>query len=331
MQDKTQLKENVVRGIFWSAMASTLWAFSGILMQMVAKNGAIPVDWFISARTSVAGVLLLIIGAFHVKKDVFKVFKDKRSIMLLLIYSLFGLAVNMSTFYMAIQTGNAPTATLLQYLAPIFIVLYKFVFRGHRPLKSDVLVFFIALVGIVLSVTKGDLNELSIPLVSILWGLGSAVSAAIYYSVPQPLSRENSPFVVLGWGTLIASIPFNIFYIAVHHAPFFIAAPKQVTASPMVLVGLGGVILVGTIGAFSSMIYSLKFASSEVLSIVDAVEPAMTFILSLLCTIIPIALIQSLGVPFDLVECIGAALVIYSIYLLQKIHRRHVEDLPPME
>ncbi|UQS87455.1 DMT family transporter [Nicoliella spurrieriana] len=323
MQDKQQGRENVARGIFWSAMASSLWAFSGILMQMVAKNGAIPVDWFISARTSVAGILLLIIGAFHVKKDIFKVFKDRHSIMLLLIYSLFGLAVNMSTFYMAIQTGNAPTATLLQYMAPIFIVLYKFIFQGNKPLKADVLVFFIALVGIVLSVTKGNLNELAIPFVSILWGLGSAVSAAIYYSVPQPLSRENSPFVVLGWGTLIASVPFNIFYVAVHHAPFFIAAPKQVTASPLVLVGLGGVILVGTIGAFSSMIYSLKFASSEVLSIVDAVEPAMTFILSLICTLIPIALIQSLGVPFDLIECIGAALVIYSIYLLQRIHRNH--------
>jgi drug/metabolite transporter (DMT)-like permease len=295
--------ENVMKGIFWSAMASTLWGVSGVIMQFVAKNESVPTEWFLSVRTLFAGILLLIIGAIHVGKHVFDVWKSKESILRLFIYAIFGLAVNMSTFYVSIQQGNAATATILQYLAPIFIVLYGLLFLHKKPLKVDVIAFLLALVGVFLIITNGQIGELSVPLSAVIFGLFSAISAAIYYSVPKKLSQENSPFVVLGWGTLIAGVCFNAYH------PFWSGAPKL---NMGIVLGIGGVILVGTILAFSSVLYSLKFAPSEVSSIVDAVEPVVTIILSM---------VVFHAIP-TLFEAVGAVIIIVSIYFLQRSHQK---------
>ncbi|WP_369346825.1 DMT family transporter [Apilactobacillus ozensis] len=275
-------------------------------MQFVAKNEAVPTNWFISVRTLFAGVLLLGIGYIHVGKRIFDVFKNKESIIRLFIYAIFGLAVNMSTFYVSIQTGNAASATILQYLAPIFIVLYGLIFLRKKPMLVDVISFLIALVGVFLAITKGNFHSLSIPMISIVFGLLSAISAAIYYSVPKKLMEENSPFVVLGWGTLIAGFGFNLYH------PFWVGAPKLNTG---IVLGIGGVILIGTIFAFSAVLYSLKFAPSEVSSIVDAVEPVVTFILSIIF----------LGLKIDMIEVLGSALIIVAIYILQKSHQKRAK------
>ena len=309
MEKQHTTTENVMKGIFWSAMASTLWGFSGVIMQFVAQNEAVPTQWFISVRTLFAGILLLAIGSIHVGKHVFDVWKSKESIIRLFIYAIFGLAVNMSTFYVSIQEGNAATATILQYLAPIFIVLYGLVFMKKKPLKADVISFLLALVGVFLIITNGHIGELSVPFTAVIFGLLSAVSAAVYYSVPKPLSKENSPFVVLGWGTLIAGIGFNAYH------PFWTDAPK---ITPGIVLGIGGVILVGTIFAFSAVLYSLKFAPSEVSSIVDAVEPVVTIILSMI-------VFHLIPTP---IEALGAIIIIVSIYFLQRPHQKRDKDDP---
>ncbi|TPR18834.1 EamA family transporter [Apilactobacillus timberlakei] len=309
MEKQNKTSENVVKGIFWSSMASTLWGISGVIMQFVAQNEAVPTTWFISVRTLFAGILLLIIGASFVGKHIFDVFKSKESIIRLFIYAIFGLAVNMSTFYVSIQEGNASTATILQYLAPVFIVLYGLVFLHKKPLKADIISFLFALVGVFMIITKGSFSELSVPMIAVVFGLFSAISAAIYYSVPKPLTQNNSPFVVLGWGTLIAGIGFNLYH------PFWTDAPKITSG---IVFGIGGVILIGTIFAFSSVLYSLKFAPSEVSSIVDAVEPVVTIILSI---------IVFKQIP-SFFEALGAVIIIVSIYFLQRSHQKRAKKAP---
>lgn len=297
-----------MKGIFWSAMASTLWAFSGILQQLVATTGA-PAQWFLSVRTLFAGILLLGIGAIFSKKHIFDVWKSKESIIRLFIYAIFGLAVNMSTFYISIKNGNAATATILQYLAPIFIVLYGVVFMKKKPILADVISFLLALVGVFLILTNGHIGELSVSTTAVIFGLLSAVSAAVYYSVPKPLSKENSPFVVLGWGTIIASLGFNIYN------PFWVNAPKL---DIKIVLGIAGVILIGTVFAFSAVLYSLKFAPSEVSSIVDAVEPLVTIILSMI-------VFHEMLKTF---EWIGVIIILVSIYFLQRSHQKRDKKEP---
>lgn len=292
-----------MKGIFWATLASAFWGISGTILQFVSQNAEIPAAWFLSVRTLFSGIILLVISAVMFHGKIFNVFKNRKSVLCILGYAIFGLGANLLSFFLSVQTGNAASATILQYLAPLFILLGGFFFMHRKPNRIDLLVFVIALVGVVLSITKGDIRELSIPPISLFWGVISGITAACYVVIPRPLMKDNSPLTVLGWGTLIASLFFNL------HQPVWVGVPHLTTGS---IIGIGAIVIIGTVLPFACLLHSMKFASSADVSLVDAVQPVMTFILSVLF----------LHTKISLMEVIGSALVILAIYILQNYKRK---------
>lgn len=298
--------KNVVKGIFWAALASAMWGISGTVLQLISHNLKVPEAWLLSARTLSSGVLLLVISALVYRRKIFDVFRSWRSVMWLVAYAVLGLMANLYTFYLAIQTGNSPAATILQYLAPLFIVVGG-LFIGNRPLKTDIIAFVLALVGVVLALTKGNLRQLSISVTSLMWGLGSGLTAAFYVALPRPLVKDgNPPIVILGWGTMIAGILFNLYH------PFWVQVPHLSLA---VVGSIATTVIAGTVLPFSLLLYAAKFASSDVISIMDAVQPTVT---SILCFLF-------LGVKLSLIEVGGMVLVVIGIYVLQRGRRQYEE------
>ncbi|USS90304.1 DMT family transporter [Fructilactobacillus carniphilus] len=297
---------NNMKGILLAGLASVSWGIAGVITQFVSQNESIPASWFLSARTTGAGLILILASAIIYRGRIFDIFKSWKSIGILICYGLFGLAANMGSFYVSIQTGNAAATTILQYLAPLFIVIGGFIFQRRKPVKMDLVVFVIAIIGVVLSITKGDLSQLSIPLDSFLWGLVTGVTAALYVVLPRPLGKTNPPIVVMGWGTLIASLAFNL-----NHPVWKDVPPLSAGA----ILGVLGIIFFGTLLTFSTLIYASRFTSSENISLMDALQPVSTFILSV------IFFKESLS----LAEVVGAIMVIIAIYLLQYTQRH--EDI----
>lgn len=294
----------VMKGIAWAALASTMWGVSGTVLQLISQNLAIPATWMLSTRTIITGVILLAIGAIKYGKGIFNVFSTWQSTLSVVSYAIFGLMANLLTFYYAIQKGNASAATILQYLSPLFIVFGGVVFMHRRPFRSDIIAFVIALVGVVMSITRGNITQLAIPVDSLLWGIGSGITAAFYVVLPQRAAKNNSPVVVLGWGTMIAGILFNIY------RPFWINPPE---ISTTLVASVGTVVLFGTILPFSLLLHATKFAPSDVVSIMDALQPIVTSILSVIF----------FHLVLNIYEIIGIILVIIAIYILQNGRRRH--------
>ncbi|GAB6092035.1 DMT family transporter [Furfurilactobacillus curtus] len=294
--------QNYSKGIFWAAFASTMWGISGTILQYISQGQNIPATWFLSVRTLGAGTILLIIGWFQERNRIFSLFKSWRLVGWLVAYALLGLMANLFTFYMSIKTGNASAATILQYLSPLFIVLGALVFKRELPMRSDLIAFAIALLGVFLAITKGNIHTLAVPVPSIIWGILSGVTAACYVVLPRAIVAEHSPIVVLGWGMFISGILFNL------ARPFWVDTPP---ITPQLVASIGSVILVGTILAFSTLLYSLNFAPSAVISIVDAVQPVVTFILSIIF----------FHLQISVMEVIGSVLVIVAVYLLQRLRQ----------
>jgi len=299
--------ENVMKGIFWATVASAMFGISGTVLQFISQGQAIPTSWFLSTRTMGAGVILLVISLILYGKKTFTIFKSWNEIGWLVAYAFIGLGANLLTFYIAVQTGTAAAATILQYLSPLFIVLGSLLFKRQHPLRSDMIAFVVALLGVFLAITRGNISQLAIPLNSLLWGIGSGITAACYVVLPRNLVRDHghAPITVLGWGTFLAGIGFNL----VH--PVWVNTPP-ITGT--LVMSMSTVILLGTILPFSLLLYSSHFAPSDVISIVDATQPVVTFILSILF----------LSLKITLAEVIGSVLVILAIYLLQR-GRRKVE------
>ena len=114
--------KHIMKGITIAAIASAIWGISGTTLQFISQNQNLPVAWYLSVRTLGAGTILLLISLLLYRKQTFAIFKDKTALAWLLAYATLGLMANLLTFYLAIQTGNASTATVLQYLSPLFIV-----------------------------------------------------------------------------------------------------------------------------------------------------------------------------------------------------------------
>lgn len=299
-ESKNLAKKTLNRGFWLAFCASALWGISGTVLQVVAKNLNIPAMWFIGTRTTVAGIILLIVGLIVLPKNqFFAVFKNWKDLLTLLSFSVFGLLANMYTFFLSIQTGNSSTATILQYLSPLFIMIGAIIFTKKKTSRIDVISFALALVGVVLMITRGNLSHLSIPLVSVLWGIGSGITAALYITIPQKLIAKYHGILITGWGMLLAGIIANCFN------PIWVNPPKMNTAS---ILGVGTVILIGTVSAFLLMVLSTKYTTAAIVSITDAVQPFTTLILSIIF----------LKYVVNLPEIIGAIIVVLAIYVLNR-------------
>ncbi|WP_373842034.1 DMT family transporter [Limosilactobacillus sp.] len=306
--DKSSSSHHVMRGIAIAALASTMWGISGTVLQLISQNLAIPATWMLSTRTIVTGVILLILSGFLYGKRTFAVFKERATTISVVSYAIFGLMANLLTFYYAIQLGNASAATILQYLSPLFIVLGGVIFLHRRLFRSDIIAFVIALLGVVLSITRGNITKLAIPVDSLLWGIGSGITAALYVVLPQRAAAKNPPIVVLGWGTMIAGVLFNLY------RPFWINPPR---ISPTLIASVGTVVLFGTILPFVLLMVATKFAPSDVVSIMDALQPIVTSILSVIF----------FHLVLNWVEILGIILVILAIYILQEGRRRKLKGI----
>ena len=292
----------VAKGIFWAFASSAMFGISTTVLQFVSQGESIPAPWFLSVRTLFAGIILLAISIGLYGKHIFDVFTTLRGVISLVAYAVLGLGANLLTFYLSVQDGNSAMSAILQYLAPLFVVIGMIVFQHKRPLWSDLLVFVIAMVGVTFALTKGDFSKLSIPMVSLLWGIGSGLTQALYIVLPKPLvKRHYPPILILGWGALIAGILFNL------NRPVWVGVPK---INEALILSVGCMILIGTVIPFLIVLHSSKFASSEVISLVDATEPIVTFILSIIF----------FSLKVNLIEIIGALMVIVAIALLQIFH-----------
>ncbi|MCH5461575.1 DMT family transporter [Lactobacillus sp. LC28-10] len=301
-------KSHVTRGIMLALLASMMWGISGTVLQYISQNQHIPAAWFLSARTFGAGVVLMIIGAFTSRGHLFEAFKSWRLVGSLFAYAVFGLSANLLTFYMSVQTGNAASATILQYLSPLFIVVGSLIFKHEVPYRSDLIAFVVSMLGVFLAITKGNVSQLAIPLDALFWGIGSGITAAFYVTLPRPIVKAGgSPILILGWGTLISGLLFNL------HQPVWVHTPLITTD---LVLSMLTVIVLGTILPFCLLLISSNYAPSDVISIVDAAQPVVTFILS----------VVFLGLQISWVEVLGSALVVIAIYLLQRGRARSMQS-----
>lgn len=172
-------------------------------------------------------------------------------------------------------------------------------FTKKKTSRVDIISFVLALIGVVLMITRGDLGHLSIPFVSVLWGIGSGITAALYITIPQTLIAKYHGILITGWGMLIAGLISNVF------SPIWVNPPKMTTTS---ILGIGTVILIGTVLAFLLMVLSTRYTTAAIISITDAVQPFTTLVLSVIF----------LHYAVNLAEVIGAVIVVLAIYVLNR-------------
>ena len=275
------------------------WGIGGTMAQHLFQNVGITVGWLVSTRLVIAGVLLLAIQAiFKDRSQITRVWKEKATAIRLVIFSLVGMLAVQYTYMASIDIGNAAIATLLQYLAPVMIMVW-YVLRRIAPFtKRDFITVSLALVGTFLLLTNGSIAALSVPLPAVIWGILSGVTLAFYTLYAIPLLKHWDSLVIVGWAMLLAGITMSLF-----HQPWnadFSSWPPSTYGYLFV------VIIFGTMLAFWFYIESLQTLSAKETSLLGNIEPLTAVI----------ATVVWLNVPFGIVQWIGATLIILMMIYL---------------
>ncbi len=128
--------KNKLIGFILVILAAFFWGIGGTISQKLFQAYEIPVGWLVSARLLIGGFLLLIIQSiFKDMKQVFRVWQTDA--VRLVIYGVVGMLAVQYTYLVSIDYGNAAVATLLQYLAPVMIIIWLIITKQSTFTKKD--------------------------------------------------------------------------------------------------------------------------------------------------------------------------------------------------
>ena len=290
-------RKTFILGAFLALLPGVLWGLSGVFGQYLFQQRGISAEWLVTTRLLISGSLMLIISFAGSREKTLAIFKDKKDTRRLVIFAIFGLMAVQLTYFVAIAKSNAPTATILQYVFPVMIVLYTAV-RGHKlPNKKEVVAVILAMAGIFLLVTHGNPGTLSITVEALVWGLSSAVAMAFYTMYPGSLQKRWGSPVVVGWGMLFGGIALNFYH------PFW-----EFTGDLdlMCLLMIAFIILFATFGAFYIYLVSVTMIGATYASLFACIEPLASAFFS----------VVGLNLVFNSMDWIGAALIMITMFLL---------------
>lgn len=200
-------KENNQKlGLLIVLFCGAMWGLSGVLGQLLFQTTTIPVAWLTSIKMTLSGMIILIL--LFLKKDsfIFCVWKNKRDILTLIIFSILGVMCVQYTYFAAIEESNAATATVLQYTYPILMLLYTAISSRKIPSVREIISILFAFLGVILIATHGNIHSLSISKMALFWGILSAFAFVFYTVFPQELYKKISITAIMGWAFLIAGI-----------------------------------------------------------------------------------------------------------------------------
>ena len=288
-----------ITGIIFVLFGASFWGIGGTAADFLFETASINVNWYVSTRLVISGVLLLGAQMFLAgRKSVFTIWRDAASRLPLIIFSLFGMLLVQYSYMASIEAGNAAVATLLQYLAPIYILIWLIVRRYQKLQISDVLVVLLTIMGTLLLLTNGSFEGLSVPGTALTWGVISGISLAFYTLYARKLLDLYSSVTVVGWAMLIAGVCMNFV-----HPVWKVDVQDW---SFVTVIVLAFTIIFGTTLAFWMFIKSLEYLEAKETTLLGTVEPLTAVVSSIIW----------LNLPFGAWQVVGMILILVLVVYL---------------
>jgi len=288
---------NRAKGLVMVIVGASLWGLSGTAAQVLFQEKHVSPEWLVIVRMVLSGLALLALS-FWKGMEPRAILFDKQDRIGLLVFGIVGMLGVQYTYFASIATGNAATATLLQYLAPIYIVLYTIFREKVRPSSEVWIAILFALFGTFLLITNGSTDGLKVSVVSFIWGVLSGVTLAFYTLSSAQLLKRWPSMVVVGWGMLIGGICMAV--VA------FPSGESVIVWGIDTLLLIIFVVLFGTLLAFLLFVESIRLLSPTESSLLSSVEPLSAVIASIIF----------LNLTFGIFQVIGGLCIICTVCLL---------------
>lgn len=253
-------------GIVMVLIGATLWGISGTASQRLFQHFGFTAGWLVDTRMGVSGIVLLTIVAMQQgPKRLFAIWTRPRDAIHIVLFAIIGLYGVQYSYLTSIALGNAAMATFLQYLGPAFVLIYV-TWRAKRwPTRWENVALLLACVGTLLLVTNGTFGSIVVPASSVVWGIISAITLAIYTLAPVTLIRRFKSASVIGWAMLLGAI------VSCFRTPPWQTSGAHFNSQVLWLIAF--VVIFGTLVAFYLYLASTTYISPSETSLIACMEP----------------------------------------------------------
>ncbi|MGN0135172.1 EamA family transporter [Anaerotignum sp.] len=290
------IKNKVLMGSVFCIASACLWGVSGAAGQYMFHNANITPEWLVSIRMLLTGIFMLTFAQIK-KGGILQIWLEKQDRKEVILFALIGMLFMQYAYFAAINDSNAATATVLQYLAPIMIVVYLAFRQKKLPNTIECLSVLGALIGTILLATHGNLKSLSLSPNALFWGLLSAVALAFYTVYPVRLLSRFDTMLLIGWAMLIGGIAMNIIH------PFWQWQGDWNATSVFCLIFI---IVFGTMVPYMMFLNGVKYIGPTKSSLYASVEPLSSTIVSVLW----------LKVHLEFIDYIGFLFIVITVLML---------------
>jgi drug/metabolite transporter, DME family len=192
-----------IRGYLFIAAAALCWGISASLGRAVftgrlVTGGALPVIGpLILAQTRVTLALLVMAPVLLARRGAAGLRMSRADFGRALLIGVLGVAASNYFYYLAIQKTNVATAIILQYTAPVWVLLYMVTRGAQKATAARVFSVILAVVGSALAIGAVGTGSFRINPVGLAAGMAAALSFAYYNIFIPPLLQHHDRWKVL--------------------------------------------------------------------------------------------------------------------------------------
>jgi drug/metabolite transporter (DMT)-like permease len=312
-------KHHHLRGYFYIAAATFCWgvaaslgraAFTGRLLP--GGESLPPIDALLLSQTRTSFTFLILLPLMLLRRGAGSLRIGGREFGLIVVYGIIGQAATNYFYYTAIERTNVATAIIIQYTAPVWVLLYL-VARGRQKANGR------KLTAVVLAVTGSALvidifrNGFALDGYGLIAAFLSALTFAFSNLWGHFLLQSRDRWTVLLYTTFTAAL----FWMMVN-------PPTRVLALHLTAVQW----LFLFVFSIVSVLLPLTFYYAGL----QLLEPMNAVVASCLEPVFAIAIAAAaLGETMNAVQLSGIVLVISAIVLIQAPEQNERRQIPPLE
>jgi drug/metabolite transporter, DME family len=305
-----------LRGYFYIGSAAFLWGISATLGRAAFTGHLLPggawlgtslgtslktIDPLILSQSRTTLSLAVLLPVLLARRGASALRVPGRDLVRFFLLGILGVAASNYLYYLAIQRTNVATAIILQYTAPVWVLLYTVArgAQGRRPSLRRIAAVGLAVVGCALAVGIVGSGGFRMDTVGVIAALLAAFSFAFYNVGGHSVLARYDRWKVLLW-VLVAASTFWI----------FVNPPWKIIAAHYGWQQWGFMLvfsLVSVLGPFSCYFAGLQHLEPTRAIVASCLEPVFSIVLAALV----------LGELLRPMQTVGIVLVLVAIVLIQ--------------
>jgi drug/metabolite transporter (DMT)-like permease len=267
---------SALRGYVAIAGAAFLWGASAALGRAVftgrllGSAGLKPLDPLILAQARVTFSVLILLPLLAAIRGPRSLAVSRKDIFGFVLLGVLGLAGSNYSYYLAIEKTTVATAIILQYTAPVWVLLYMVARGVQRATLRRSLAVAAAVAGCALAIGIGGPAHIRLNPVGVLAAFGAAFTFAFYNVFGHGILRRHDR-----WSTLTYSLAAAALFWLMINPPWNIAAAHYSAAQWLFLLVFA---LVSALAPFALYFTGLQHLDATRAIVTCCLEPVFAIL-----------------------------------------------------